>query len=397
MATWDASWFNFSDSINQEIWALSARRGALLIENSEQARYGGLQDLTPGLLPWVPDLVGRRCCDAETVVVVGSAYAPFVRPWATRGCVMDLDDCFFDRGLEHFQMNFLTDVVAQDTAYYGPIADLLSGYVPLENIVLMDLCRASFVRRDGPSEVTSGDSVILSAPALYQSYVDAGEDWTWQRLSHNHVRMVIVLGKLAEKHLLALLEKRGCKVAASGSQAEAGVRKVTVFFPGNRPPLICLGVVHPSWRNNYDPGYTRARLALASLLTLAQQEMVAKPLSSERPPIGDTNRRPVQVSSFGSRVVGVHFICHQDMNVRHLGDGTFETGVWVVSDKHLETIRYVALHEFRSKTSYRQGEVLGWHAVDYQGRKRIVFHVKEDGIPRPWIGGGSSEKGYAWE
>ena len=220
MITWDASQFSFSDSINQEIWDFSPQRGAKLIKNPEQARHGGLQDLLPGILPWVPDLVGRRCGEAETVVVVGSAYAPFVRPWASRGCVMDLGDCFHDRDLEHFQRKFLQNVVANDTAYYGPIADLLRGYVPLENMVLMDLCRASFVRRDGPTQVASGDSVILSAPVMYKSYVDAGEDWTWRRLSHRHVRMVIVLGKLAEDHLFPLLKGHGCRVAVSGPHSQ---------------------------------------------------------------------------------------------------------------------------------------------------------------------------------
>lgn len=133
MTNWNASWFNLSDAINQEIWELSPRRGAQLIGNPQQARYGGLQDFMPGRLPWVPDIVGRRCSEAETVVVIGSAYAPFVRPWATRGCVMELDDCFYERGLEHFQMKFLQNVVAKDSAYYGPIVDLLCVSGDIEN------------------------------------------------------------------------------------------------------------------------------------------------------------------------------------------------------------------------------------------------------------------------
>lgn len=397
MTTWDANYFNLSDPINQEIWALSAQRGALLVEHPEQASFGGLQDLIPGVLPWVPDLVGRRCSEAECVVVVGSAYAPFVRPWATRSCAMDLSDCFFDRGLKHFQMKYLQNVVANDPAYYGPIADLLKGYVPLENIVLMDLCRASFVRRDSPTKVVSGDSVIRAASALYQSYVDAGGDWTWRRLGNSNIRLVIVLGNLAEKHLLAFLEFHGCKVAALGSPTRIGVRKFTVLFPDNRPPLICLGVAHPSWRNINDPDYTQARLSLASHFSLTRVEVPYMPTSTGSAPVGPSIQSPVKASPTGCIVVGAHFICRHDLNVKHVGDGIFETGVWVVSEKHLKTIRYIALHESKSQSSYRQGEVLGWHTVDHNGRKRIVFHVKEDRHSRSWVGEGTGEKGYAWE
>lgn len=68
MTTWDVNQFNLSDSINREIWELSSHRGAQLLGDPQQARYGGLQDLVaPGRLPWVPDIVGRRCSTAETV------------------------------------------------------------------------------------------------------------------------------------------------------------------------------------------------------------------------------------------------------------------------------------------------------------------------------------------
>jgi len=310
---------------------------------------------------------------------------------------MELDDCFHERGLEHFQRKFIEYVVANDSSYYGRIAALLCGYVPLENMVLMDLCRASFVRREGPTAVTSGDLVIKAALGVYQSYVEAGADWTWQRLSHSHVRMVIALGKLAEKGMLANLRNNGCKVDALRFRDQTGVRMFTASFPDNHPPLICLRVTHPARNNQFDPSYTHARQALAALLAPTQEKAPLMPTPPAIPVVAYSNSQPVMSPPLGRRVVGVHFICRQDMNVRHLGDGTFETGVWVVSDKHLETIRYVALHEYRSKSSYRQGEVLGWHAVEYQGRKRIVFHVKEDRQPRSWIGGGNGEKGYAWE
>ena len=121
---------------------------------------------------------------------------------------------------------------------------------------------------------------------MYKSYVDAGEDWTWRRLSHRHVRMVIVLGKLAEDHLFPLLKGQGCRVAVSGPHSQTGVRAFTVSFPDNRSPLICLGVTHPSWRNKYYPGYTRARLTLASMSAHARDERLPILMSSEHSPVG---------------------------------------------------------------------------------------------------------------
>lgn len=95
-------------------------------------------------------------------------------------------------------------------------------------------------------------------------------------------------------------------------------------------------------------------------------------------------------------VKGIHFICRDNLNVTVHGDGTFETGFWVVARKHLDDVEYVALHPAKGRPSYRHGRVLGWHHVTYEGRLRVVFVVSQEGAPRTWVGGGSGEKGYAW-
>jgi hypothetical protein len=53
------------------------------------------------------------------------------------------------------------------------------------------------------------------------------------------------------------------------------------------------------------------------------------------------------------RVVGMHFVCRNDLNVTDYGDGTFDTGFWKVSRAHCSMVEYVALHESRSTPSYR--------------------------------------------
>lgn len=96
------------------------------------------------------------------------------------------------------------------------------------------------------------------------------------------------------------------------------------------------------------------------------------------------------------RVVAMHFVCHADLNVTDLGDGTFETGVWFVSAEAARTVASVALHETKAVPSYRQGAVVARRATIYEGKRRFIFRVRDDGRPVPWAGGGSGEKGYVY-
>jgi hypothetical protein len=42
-------------------------------------------------------------------------------------------------------------------------------------------------------------------------------------------------------------------------------------------------------------------------------------------------------------VVGMHFVCRDNMNVVDHGDGTFDNGVWKVARSPCPTVEYVAL------------------------------------------------------
>lgn len=96
-----------------------------------------------------------------------------------------------------------------------------------------------------------------------------------------------------------------------------------------------------------------------------------------------------------SPVIGMHFVCKGDRNVVDHGDGTFDTGFWKVAQSHCDGVEYVALHESRDRRSYRQGRVIAWRSVDYEGHPRVIFTVRADATSRAWVGGGSGEKGYA--
>lgn len=96
------------------------------------------------------------------------------------------------------------------------------------------------------------------------------------------------------------------------------------------------------------------------------------------------------------KVIAMHFVCRNDLNVIDFGNGIFETGVWAVSAEAARTTLRVALHETRAHLSYRQGSVIDRRMVLHQGRTRFVFRVRDDGVAVPWVGGGTGEKGYAW-
>jgi hypothetical protein len=96
------------------------------------------------------------------------------------------------------------------------------------------------------------------------------------------------------------------------------------------------------------------------------------------------------------RVVGMHFVCHGDLNVTDYGDGTFDTGFWKVARHHCPSVEYVALHESRSTPSYRHGRVIRWRVVEKKGFPRVVFTVLQDESPRQWVGSGTGEKGFLW-
>lgn len=96
------------------------------------------------------------------------------------------------------------------------------------------------------------------------------------------------------------------------------------------------------------------------------------------------------------RVIGMHFVCKDDLNVVENGNGTFDTGFWYVARKHAATTEYVALHEGRAFRSYRQGRVVSWRVVLHEGKTRVIFRVREDVRSREWVGDGTGERGYCW-
>jgi hypothetical protein len=92
----------------------------------------------------------------------------------------------------------------------------------------------------------------------------------------------------------------------------------------------------------------------------------------------------------------IHLICRDDLHIEHLPDGTFRTGVWLVSLKTATEAQRIALHRSRAEVSFLQGRRLKSVAGLVDGKRRFTFLVREDAEAVGWpADGGAGEKAYS--
>ena len=141
------------------------------------------------------------------------------------------------------------------------------------------------------------------------------------------------------------------------------------------------------------------------VLDLCNEELLHRtPKKSETRSTGASAR-----SKRGKTVIGFHFVCAREKGVTLNPDGTFWSGTWVVDAAHAERApevgAYLALHDNRKTSSYKQGKIKEWRKVDrdpdYAGRPvkietGIEFRVQPTTQAYTWVGRGTGEKGYAW-
>jgi len=51
------------------------------------------------------------------------------------------------------------------------------------------------------------------------------------------------------------------------------------------------------------------------------------------------------------KVLGIHLICHNNLNVEDLGNGYFKSGHWKIAESHPNTAQYLALRESKNQQS----------------------------------------------
>ena len=95
------------------------------------------------------------------------------------------------------------------------------------------------------------------------------------------------------------------------------------------------------------------------------------------------------------KVLGIHLICRDGLNVEELGGGRFKSGYWKISEQAARSAEYLALHNQKNLSSYKQGIIESYERLNEDGN-RIIFYVKETPETREWVGPGTGEKGYCW-
>lgn len=120
------------DEINDDIW-----RDSPAVQRSVQppevlgapGAVGAQQAMIDGddVLPWVPDLIGSNWRNKNALIIVGSAYAGFIREFSGRGATMPLSDYRTARTWQDFQERFVATVVHPDVNYYRRLTALAGG------------------------------------------------------------------------------------------------------------------------------------------------------------------------------------------------------------------------------------------------------------------------------
>ena len=252
---WPLEHFDLDDELNRAIWDDSPGLQRVLDERREPGgpQAVGAQALVGSpALPWVPDLVGRAWRSPDAVFIFGSSYADFFSPHARRGGAMPVHD-YRARSLTGFHRSFIAQVMEGDAAYYGKVADLLDAAgISASNIVLTDLCRASFVRMED-GQANASEQVLKDHAEHFARYVEANRSWHLGRIAASRVQVIVALGRLATRGVLHLLESNKwlrtsdagrrstqCWILSSGPHD----RETRLQHPTGRQ-MVVLHVPHP--------------------------------------------------------------------------------------------------------------------------------------------------------
>ncbi len=227
---WSKDNFKLNDALNGELWDNSPmlHRLAHSANGMPQSCDAGLQQamIDPGftkIRTWVPDLVGKDWQDKEAVIVVGSAYAPFIGEHSSRVATMSLNEYVSCINFEDFQQTFLRKVVQRDQNYYGKIPGKLPQYCEARHLVVTDLCKGSFCVRGehtgSGDRYVGGDKTAEQHCERFEMYTErsAMSDFTWRRIMGSESSTILALGRIAEHGLLRLFAHHGMDIAHSAT------------------------------------------------------------------------------------------------------------------------------------------------------------------------------------
>ncbi len=253
---WSVDDFDLDDETNRSIWETSpqilTRVHGLLKANTKRPRFTGRVGVQQAMigcdgragfddepLPLVPDLVGIDTGQnpKRAVLVLGSCYAPFIKGISKRNAIAS--SIYRDiPSTGQFQRLFFSRVMVGDPYYYGILEDRFEGIRSPRELIVSDLCRGSFCLRGNhcPRIDVGGDSVVNGshpdmknpsqlaeeARSLFSAYVDAESAWTWQRIQS--VKAIVTLGKIAQRLILTLFDRKGANISMKGNEKAGEIR-----------------------------------------------------------------------------------------------------------------------------------------------------------------------------
>jgi hypothetical protein len=212
-----------SDPLNQVIWEESvnvqleiAPPKSLRTANAIGAQQAMIEGRNGDVscLPWVPDLLMSDWKSQSAILIVGSAYAPFILEYSgKKGMpIAKYTEASEQQSVKLFIDSFRESVIPA-WGYYNftkdLITDLRADGKNLDGFALFDVCRASFVCR---GEVTSlgfradkgGDNIVRRQPSVFSDYVETKKpnEWLCKRIQRSNATRILALGTIAEHALL---------------------------------------------------------------------------------------------------------------------------------------------------------------------------------------------------
>jgi hypothetical protein len=315
---WDQSNFNTeNDQINFEIWSESPELQRRIQPANKLTTLGSVGpqqamldsntelhiDSKKDVLPWVPDLVGKRSGNKEGLLIFGAAYAGFIREYSSRPpqTCMPLSEYvkasnLKKQGMQYFQNRFLENVVKPDPSYYGKIESLLKSVgIKSDQIILSDLCHNSIVKRQIDQNGRRKDDSkqpSKNRSSVFCKYVENTkvQEWTVNRILQSQSSHIIALGHIAEHGLLRLFNQMGAIISQANIQFELLMRpsprwvdvyadhpnKKIIFWINNKTwwtiknrnrEWRLLPIYHPAIADRYDSNYLDTKEVLKSFLS----------------------------------------------------------------------------------------------------------------------------------
>lgn len=264
---WGEHHFEFGDDVNEHIWQSSPDLQRSICPPTSLTgpdAVGAQQAMVEGedvVLPWIPDLLGSRWRDEASILVIGAAYSGIIQDYSTRLACLTLREYRECRGVRDFQSLFLNRVVQADVSYYGYIRALV-GTEDASRLAVLDLCRASFVRRGqstpGPRRDGSPIQAIAADPAEFSRYAEHRviHEWTWSRIAGTNATRILCVDQAAEHGVLRLFREHGGEIYKQESKWPFELPELTA----SEWPLLNPDVGHSGLRWATEGGYWKVKL-----------------------------------------------------------------------------------------------------------------------------------------